>query len=101
MTTFPPIPADVPSPSAPDGSASADKVEGTGTDGSVSQAGIGILASTAYTFSVWLRVDVAQQIELSADDGFGNIAIATIKRRRSCVRIRRATLNHYRRRTFK
>ena len=65
------ITADVPSPSAPNGSASADKVEGTGTDGSVSQTGISILASTSYTFSVWLRVDVAQQIELSADDGFG------------------------------
>ena len=65
------ITADVPSPLAPNGSASADKVEGTGTDGSVSQTGISILASTTYTFSVWLRVDVAQQIELSADDGFG------------------------------
>ena len=65
------ITADVPSPLAPKGSASADKVEGTGTDGSVSQTGIGILPSTTYTFSVWLRVDVAQQIELSADDGFG------------------------------
>ena len=65
------ITADVPSPSAPNGSASADKVEGAGTDGSVSQTGISILASTTYTFSVWLRVDVAQQIELSADDGFG------------------------------
>ena len=65
------ITADVPSPSAPNGSASADKVEGAGTDASVSQTGISILASTTYTFSVWLRVDVAQQIELSADDGFG------------------------------
>ena len=65
------ITADVPSPLAPNGSASADKVEGTGTDASVSQTGISILASTTYTFSVWLRVDVAQQIELSADDGFG------------------------------
>ena len=65
------ITADVPSPSAPNGSASADKVEGAGTDASVSQTGIGILASTTYTFSVWLRADAAQQIELSADDGFG------------------------------
>ncbi len=65
------ITADVPSPLAPNGSASVDKMEGTGTDGSVSQTGIGVLASTTYTFSAWLRVDVAQQIELSADDGFG------------------------------
>ena len=65
------ITADAPSPLAPNGSASADKVEGTGTDGSVSQTGITILASTTYTYSVWLRVDVAQQIQLSADDGFG------------------------------
>ncbi len=65
------ITPDVPSPVAPNGSASADKVESTGPDGSVSQTGISILASTTYTFSVWLRADVAQQVELSADDGFG------------------------------
>ena len=47
------ITADAPSPLAPNGSASADKVEGTGTDGSVSQTGITILASTTYTYSVW------------------------------------------------
>ena len=72
------ITADVLSPLAPNGSASADKVEGTGTDGSLSQAGVNILASTAYTFSVWLRADVAHQIELSADDGFGAKGTTTV-----------------------
>ena len=50
------ITADVPSPLAPNGSASADKMEGSGTDGSVSQTGIGILASTAlYVLGVVAR----------------------------------------------